>query len=289
MPEEQQQKWTRQTTWRQGDVFGVDAAAAFGLSHQDKSSETCVVVISHDCDIVHDDLADEPAVEVIVGRIIPGAKGSLEWAKSPRTLHLEMLRSGASVTVELVATDKRSVPKEGLAKFLHETSFALTHRGLLVLRRWLGVRYNRAAFPDVFVNRMGERPHEMTKRLAKVLDRYGKLITAVFFDVDRGREVDRSSGNPYDLSIVLTFDSGEDSEQAQKDAKRAEAEVAKLFEDRLYDREKETWSLIHLLKCEAISEEVLTVAKARALSEWRFEHLSLRADEEQLLPLGAKG
>ena len=289
MQQAAQPRWTRRTTWRQGHVLGVDAVTAFGLWHADKSSEPCVVVISHDCDIVNDDFAVEPMVEVIVGRIIPAAKGSLAWGKSPRTLHFEMLRNGGPVTVELVATAKTLLPKERLATFVHDDSFAWPDKGLAVLRNWLAVRYNRAAFPDAFVDRMGQRPHEMSSRLAKVLDRYGKVISTVFFDVDAGREVDRSDGSAYDLRIVLAYDSGEDSERAAEDAERAAEGVEKLFVDRLFDGKQEKWDLIRLLRCVPISEEALPVSRAKALMQWRFEHLSLRADNAQPVPLNLKG
>lgn len=58
-------EWTRETTWRQGRVLGVDAASAAGLACE---SDVCVLVISHDCDLAIHDLDIEPNVEVIVGR-----------------------------------------------------------------------------------------------------------------------------------------------------------------------------------------------------------------------------
>ena len=71
------------------------------------------------------------------------------------------------------------------------------------LRSWLGVRYNRAAFPDPFVNRLSE--FKVDKRLAKIIEPVGNLISAVYFDVDGGDEVDHSDGSPYDLKIVLAL------------------------------------------------------------------------------------
>ena len=53
--EEGQPQWSRKTPWRQGHVLCAKARAATGLSHADADA-TCVVVISHDCDVANDDL-----------------------------------------------------------------------------------------------------------------------------------------------------------------------------------------------------------------------------------------
>jgi hypothetical protein len=81
--------WTRDTPWRQGHVLTAEAAQALGLSHPESPDSTCVVVISHDCDLANDVLQIEPDVEVIVGRSVPKGDGNYFWAKAPRTLHIE--------------------------------------------------------------------------------------------------------------------------------------------------------------------------------------------------------
>jgi hypothetical protein len=60
----------------------------------------------------------------------------------------------------------------------------------------------------MFVDRMGSTG--LDKKLARKLESY-PTISAVYFDVDDGQEVDRSDGSPYNLSIVLTFVSGQDA------------------------------------------------------------------------------
>jgi hypothetical protein len=131
--EEGQPQWSRETPWRQGHVLCAKALAALGLSHADADA-TCVVVISHDCDLANDNLHAEPHVEVIVGRIVSAPNGNFSWGKAPRTLHLPMQRNGAMVTVELVTTCKRLVPKSTLAGFEPDRAFALDGEGIAVPR-----------------------------------------------------------------------------------------------------------------------------------------------------------
>src|ERR1700733_4721960 len=98
-------RWTRETPWHQGHALSSATANALGLVHRKSPDSTCVVVISHDCDLANDDLSVEPEVEVIVGRTVT-ANGNFMWSKAPRTLHLPFQRDGQEVFVELVATDK---------------------------------------------------------------------------------------------------------------------------------------------------------------------------------------
>ncbi|MEA3087179.1 MAG: hypothetical protein QOC89_4876 [Paraburkholderia sp.] len=84
-----------------------------------------VVVVSHDSDLANDNLDAEPDVEVIVGRLVATPNGNFSWGKAPRTLHLSMTRDGGLVTVELIATSKRLIPKRELAQFEPDSGFDL--------------------------------------------------------------------------------------------------------------------------------------------------------------------
>ncbi len=169
-----QPTWERATSWRQGHVLDVKAATSLSLLHAVTPAETCVVVISHDCDLANDDLTTEPDVELIVGRVVAEAKGTLAWGKSPRTLHLEMLRDGKTVTVELVATSKQLVAKIKLSSYSREPAFELSAQGLGVLRNWLSIRYNRGAFSDPFIERMKDKTKIITRESTGLRFQIGK-------------------------------------------------------------------------------------------------------------------
>jgi hypothetical protein len=265
-------KWTRDTTWRQGHVLDAETATAAGLNVGDA---TCVVVISHDCDLANDNLEIEPNVEVIVGRLVAGANGNFCWGKAPRTLHLMMTREGAEVIVELVTTEKRHVAKQVLTgSSKPNVAYALDGKGLAVLRSWLAARYNRAAFPDSFVRRMAET--KLNERLAKIIEPRGKLISFVYFDIDKGQLLEREDGDPYELSIVLVYPPGNDPEAAAEDVDAVANSVRDAFERKLT-----LGRIISFQNCLAISEDDISVAQAKTLLQWRLEHMTLKADEEQ--------
>lgn len=272
--------WTRDTPWRQGHVLTTEAAQALGLAHPETPDSTCVVVISHDCDLASDALQIEPDVEVIVGRHLPKGDGNYFWAKAPRTLHVDALKNDAAAVVELVATDKCLIPKQALAAFIPDAAYSFPGKSLSALRSWLGVRYNRAAFPDPFVIRLSQ--FKVDKRLAKIIEPVGNLLSAVYFDVDGGKEIDHSDGSPYELKIVLAYPSGDDPEHAADEVEKLEAAIEDLFTKKLFDTATGEWNGITLKACMSISEDDLPVSKARLLTQWRLEYMTLKADEEQI-------
>ena len=273
-------QWTRDTTWRQGQVLPAEAVHALGLLHPTVPEATCVVVVSHDCDLANDALTVEPDVEVIVGCHPAKPDGNFHWAKAPRTLHLEFTKTGAPTLVELVATSKRAIPKTALTAFNQDASYSLSGQGLAVLRSWLAVRYNRAAFPDPFVKRMGK----VGKALAKLVEPQGALVSAIFFDVDGGKELDRSDSSPYELGVILAYAPGANPDKAADAAEALETAVEKLFAEKHFDKATGKWKDIALKSCLSISEDDLPVSKAKLLMQWRLEYMTLRAEETQPAP-----
>jgi len=266
--------WTRDTPWRQGHVLTVEAVKTLGLVHTGGLESACVVVVSHDCDLANDDLDAEPQVEVIVGCIPAKPNGNFSWAKSPRTLHFEIERSGTSVLVELVATFKALVPKEALGFYEPNPDWSMSGQSLATLRAWLAVRYNRVAFPDAFVERL--RDCKITNALQKLVEPNHKSLSHIFFDVDGGRELDRTDGGAYELKIVLVYPPGDDPEETADEIDKLAESIKGLFEKRCYNSDSEAWAGIHLKSCIAISEDSLPVSKAKLMNEWRFEHMSLK-------------
>lgn len=265
--------WSRETPWRQGSVLKESTAAELGLTHESDPASTCVMVISHDCDLANDNLEAEPDVEVIVGRAVDKEDGNYAWAKAPRTLHLRLKEDGEEQVVELVSTCKVQVPKDLLAAHEPDGAFALDDRGLSVLRDWLSSRYHRAAFPDAFVARM--KSTDADRRLAKALREFGTHISFVFFKL-HGGTVERAVGDPYLLDVVLVYPEGDDAEEAMGVADQAAAKVEQVLLARLKDA-----TVIQLRSCITLCESEITIAQSRQLTQWRLEYMTLSADDEQ--------
>ena len=269
--------WTRDTPWRQGHVLPMNAVHALQLYHPTSPDCICVVVISHDCDLANDNFNVEPSVEIIIGCVVDHGNGNFYWGKAPRTLHLDASHQGKNVVLELVATSKLVIAKHDLAQFVPDAAYSLSGKSLSVLRSWLAVRYNRAAFPDRFVECLENS--KVDAGSAKLIKPVEQLLSAVYFDVDGGLESDHHNGSPYLLNIVLLYPSGDDPEQTKDKIEVLEQKIASLFANKFYDHAAETWSTVMLKNCLSISEDDMTVAYSRRLTEWRFEYMTLRAEE----------
>ena len=88
---------------------------------------------------------------------------------------------------------------------------------------------------------------------------------------------------------MLAYAPGDDPEKALDIAEKAEEAVKKLFADKLIDKASGKWKDIELKRCTSISEDDLPVSKAKLLVQWRLEHMSLKAEEEQPAPMNLQG
>jgi hypothetical protein len=272
------------TTWRQGHVLSNEAAAALGLPLGDHAESAVVVVISHDCDIACDPTI-EPLVEVIVGHRIDRLGGDAN-AKTARRLHLAFDGDGTGVPVELQVTRKASVPKDAVLQHEPRPDLMLSPASLQTLQTWLAARYHRAAFADEFETRLKAKPARLDRKIAKAMDEAGEHVLAVFFAVDEGEEVKRQGPEDlYQLRIVILYDSQKNEPEAYVAAQKAADTFANAFEGALC--KEGVWRDIRLDSCDAMSDEVMTVAQSRLYKRWRLDHMSLEDEPQQvMLPAG---
>ena len=258
-----------------------EAAVRCGVLDDNADAGAVVVVVSHDCDLTSDDLDAEPAAEVIVGRLVATANGNYTHAKAPRTLHWSVNRVGTECVLEVVATRKALVPKPLLAAFSPDPDFSLQPRSLLTLRRWLGVRYNRGAFPDTFVNRM--KAADLTDKMSKHLEPAQSLISVVYIDMKDAQQRELAAGEVYAFDLLLVFASGKEPLDAQDQADALAETLADKLAKRLVARGGPTATGLQFGSCIAISEDELTLSQSRVFQQWQLEHLSLRDSSRDLL------
>jgi hypothetical protein len=105
----------RQIAWSQGQILPPDAALALQLIAAEKAAAYFPIVISHDCDLAAP-LEKEPHVEILIGRAI-ARLGAASNAKIARRLDLSLQSQSGPQIVELLAPEKRSVPKTKLREY----------------------------------------------------------------------------------------------------------------------------------------------------------------------------
>ena len=258
--------WQTNTPWRQGHILTPEAVA--------DNEPPIAVVISHDCDLAQD-VAQEPAVEIIIGRVVPQLEGNFSFGKSARTLHLNVAIGSEVHAVELTSAAKSQVAKDDLGRFTPLNQPGMSPSGRRVLQRWLASRYRRCAFADEFESRLTRL--KLREAIVKVLKKHGQPISAIYFDVDEGEEVSRSGPlDTYQLAIYLLYDTELDASAAEGVAKEAAAAITKIFQTTCFTSGR--WRGIELLECEAISDEAMSVRLADSLARWSVDHMSLRTD-----------
>lgn len=275
-------EWSRNTQWRQGNLLPIEAAECFGLIQSNQDSETVVIVASHDCDISQE-VAIEPFIEVVVGRILGVKPSSIDGnhthAKNPRTLHI-MLAGETNKYVEFISTNKQCVCKRELAEYQPDKHLHLEPESKTIFQRWLASRYRRPAFPDEFERRL--KSNKLHQKIASSMKKTGYHIVAVFFDVDEGREVVRTDPQDcYCLDIVILYSTSIDADTALLAANEAKSTIEASFKSRLYDKDKDKWKEIELRYVDAISDQALTYHQSTLLKQWRLDYISLQADSEQ--------
>lgn len=275
-------EWRRDTSWRQGHLLTDDAVKALGLIHAEHPEDTVVVVASHDCDLAQ--LTDrEPEVEVIVGFRIQVINGNNTHAKSARTLHITF-EDDAPLSAEFVATEKICVRKDVLINYTPEANKRLSTESLAVFQIWLASRYRRSAFPDDFEQILHDS--KLDEKIANAVKKHGEILTAVFFDVDEGREEKKKPGDVFTLDIYLLHADEPDFFAAEDAAKKAQDAIDRAFKTKLFDKESGVWQNIELRTIEVISENALTYQQSKMLKKWRLDHLSLRAEPQQAIVEG---
>ena len=287
MPGHNASGWSRISEWRQGTVLSNETADILGLRHQKFPEDTCVVVISHDCDIANDDLKAEPNVEVIVGRRISAPSPGYARTRSPRTLHLEVEHNGVPAAVELVAIAKTHVAKRTLADVGPDLRYRLSASGLYILRHWLAVRYNRAAFPEEFERRI-KKEVDVAERIEKIVRECDPPISTVFFNLSTLEEFRPDDPRTYALTIFLAYEPGLEPLESGDRADEAAEKIREIFRKKCFDDARQAWKHIELLNCTAVSEDDFSISKAKGLQQWRLEHLSLKAEGNSASPLGMK-
>jgi hypothetical protein len=272
-------KWTRETPWRQGYLLTDEAIKSLGLLQLEFKENTLVVVATHDCDLAQ--APDrEPHIEVIVGRRIESLDGNCTHAKSARTLHMQY-EGDEPLLAEFVNTAKHSILKKDLLNFKPVSSVKLSPQNLAIFQQWLASRYRRSAFPDEFERRLVNET-KLAEKISKAIKPSGALITAVFFDVDEGKDiVHEKPDDSYLLDIILLHSAGSDFNLAESAAIKVKEAIEKSFKEKLYNHRTGKWKWIELRYVDVISEEALTFRQSTLLKKWRLDHISLGAEPQQ--------
>ena len=159
-------------------------------------------VITQDCDIVHQKQEEEPFVEFIIGDLTQDK--SCKNGKNPRKLHIE----NGEELFEFNIHNRFFVKKKLLTGFdFPDVLYRLTDDNKKILKKWLGNRYIRAAFPDNFNKRL------FNTKINKFIEKsISAKVSHIFFEVE-DREL--QDNEIYKLNVMVVADT-ENNEEKEK-------------------------------------------------------------------------
>ena len=258
--------------WHQGSI--VPAPLAEKLISERRLSLTPVpgqlfVVVSHDCDVQNASFGKEPYVELI--RAVPRESddGTLRYGRNPRKLLVDVRSRTQSRLFEISMHDRVFVDRRLLLGHAPDTTRALDSRTVRVLVHWIVKRYDRAAFPDAFNERL-RRAHQ---RFRKTLARGGSKISGIYLKVENEEFPEGTDYHVY-AEATMPVEAYEDSE-SRRLAQTCFDEVASAMED---------CDGIVVSEHVLVSEGDFTFDELRQLTRWDWDDLSLREEPPSVLP-----
>lgn len=262
------------STWRQGQVLKHEDAVSLGLLDVEDTAHK-ILMITHDCDLQNDEV--DSVIEFIKGKLVD-LDGNFSNGKHPRTLHLalnEGTHSGNAI--ELKHEEKIKFERVQFTASEADEKFAITAIEKQALKLWLAARYGRPAFPDEFEERLRQNVPgngNLIKSIAKVVEKNAKFIIGIFFDLGEDRHKELNIGEPYELNIVVVYDSVEGAVEGRENAEKICTEITSKVH--AIHGKPEQATTIALDSCLPVSDQGFTLYDLRRMDQWRVEYISLR-------------
>ena len=225
-------------------------------------TDTKLVIVSHDCDIVNPSYEFEPFIEVLIARPQAEKNGALLKGKNPRRLQFIAEESGKSRVYEIDVHEKYRVARDILEKGSRDAVTKIEANDVRVIAKWVARRYTRPSFPSAFVDRVGAT---VKKKILKKLEKDGDDVLYILVAFETLEEI--SSDSPYRivLRVVVPQEACEADEREQR-ALGVVSEIRKL-----------------LGQCSGITVEDADLASSAEMTLYEYEHF-IRWDVDYLSP-----
>jgi hypothetical protein len=247
--------WNKDTKWRQCSMISVDILKNYnpGLVKTLSEDITYLCVVSHDGDIVNDNMMLEPMVEFIGAKRVSSASPELTGAKHPSLLHLDCSFDGAPAVVELRASIRLAISKHNIIPAMQpDKNFTFGEKAKVTLQNWLCGRYRREILPQTFV----ERTAPLWTHMKNEGRKYVEHVMGYWLDYDpRGEESDADV--PYAFSLFIVYSIRHHDAQAQ--AERLALEIRNHFPEWKEEMKRRGSGNVELNDCRACAEDCFTL------------------------------
>ena len=249
-----------ESEWRQGAVLPHELLPD-GTLPASVTTDTKLLVISHDCHLVNNSYAAEPFLEIFVARPKPpGARaGSIFKGKSPRRLQFDVEENGASRLYEIDVNEKYRIHRRVLETGTRDATIRISESDVLVIAKWAARRYHRPSFPTAFVDRIAQIKAKLSKKLKKD----GEDVN-VYVAFNTLEELPVEEAYRIIVRVVIPTEVYEDDVREQR-ANSVVSEIEKLLA---------ACKGLELEDAKLVAESEITLEEFRHLRRWDFDYLS---------------
>jgi len=213
------------SSWRQGSVLSRELLEP-GTLPRDVSPECRLIVISHDCDLVHHSYENEPFVEFFLASPAEKSDGRKRGGKNPRRFQFVAKHKDQEQIYEISVHDKFRVGRKLLEKGAPDLTFRISKSDVNAIARWAGKRYCRPAFATEFDRRLSAVGKEKFER---ALQKFGTDVSGIFISfLSESGELPARDEYSIIVTIVAPRDAVVDDDREQ-DLLKLVAEFRRLF------------------------------------------------------------
>lgn len=269
--------WNKDTNWRQCSIISVDTLRNYnpGLVNSVTEDTAYLCAVSHDGDIVNDNMVQEPVVEFIGVRRVSGAAPEYTHGKHPSVLHLECYLEGEPVVLEFRASPKLSISKHNLIPAMQpDRSFFFDGKAKATIQNWLSYRYRRQRLPQAFI----DRTLPLWDYLRNEGKKYVPHVMGYWVDyTPRGEEL--TGGIPYIFSLYIVYSSRHHA--AQEQAEKLALELRNRFPEWQEEVKEAEIGAIELNECRAYAEDSFTLSDLQSCIQFSFDQLIFRQEPQE--------
>lgn len=187
----------RAAGWRQGHVIERQSASPKlkALLEGTPPELTYWVVLTQDCDLIHESYEKEPEVEFLGCKLASVPDGNFAHGKNPRRIQLAAVIANQSAILDGLIVQRFCFPRAVLEDFAPPPDCSVPVDQIRTLVEWAARRYTRSAFPDEFNRRI----RKAQVGFKKVLADNGAVISGVWLALNSSSEL--AAGEPYRIGV----------------------------------------------------------------------------------------
>ncbi|MDR3265396.1 MAG: hypothetical protein LBT15_05225 [Synergistaceae bacterium] len=235
---------------------------------------TYLCVVSHDGDIVNDNMVLEPMVEFVGAKRVSEASPELTHAKHPSLLHLECLFDGKPAVMELHASIRLAISKHNIIPAMQpDKNFTFDERAGGILQNWLCSRYRREVLPHSFV----ERTAALWKYIGNEGGKYAANVMGYWLDYDPREPAAEDVPYVFSLFVVYSIRHHDAREQAEKLA----LEIRNHFPEWREELKRAGDGDVELSDCRACGEDCFTLFDLQNCIQADLDQIDLLIEREE--------